>query len=66
MLYLVCAGTERLAVEFIRLNPRIWGGLSQAQLIAIVLTAVGVVGWWLPFGAGRDRLSERSARKPGE
>ena len=57
MLYLVCAGTERLAVEFIRLNPRIWGGLSQAQLIAIVLTAVGVVGWILLGQRGNRGVS---------
>lgn len=68
MLYLICAGTERLAVEFIRLNPRIFWGLSQAQWIAIVLTAVGAVGWWLlgqrgNSGVSRSRSSPRAARR---
>ncbi len=45
MLYLMLAGLERFAVEFIRLNPRILFGLSEAQLIAIVLMVAGAAGW---------------------
>jgi len=52
MLYLVFAGTERFLVELIRLNPRILFGLSQAQLIAIILIAIGTAGW---FFLGRSR-----------
>lgn len=33
--YLILAGTERLLVEFIRLNPIVIFGLSQAQIISI-------------------------------
>lgn len=44
-IYLVLAGTERLLVEFIRLNPRLLFGLSEAQLISIVLIAVGITGF---------------------
>jgi phosphatidylglycerol:prolipoprotein diacylglycerol transferase len=47
MLYMAFAGTERFLVEFIRLNPRILLGLSEAQIIAIVLIAVGSAGWFL-------------------
>ncbi len=42
--YLLLAGTERLLVEFIRLNPRILFGLSEAQLIAIGLMTAGTAG----------------------
>ena len=59
MLYLVFAGLERFLVELIRLNPRIVLGLSQAQLIAIALIAVGAAGW---FYLGRAR---RSAAREG-
>ena len=45
MLYLVFAGAERFAIEFFRLNPRMAFGLSEAQLIAIVLIVVGLYGW---------------------
>jgi phosphatidylglycerol:prolipoprotein diacylglycerol transferase len=42
--YLVLSGLARLAVEFVRLNPRWLIGLSQAQLISLALIALGVVG----------------------
>ncbi|HVN49155.1 MAG TPA: prolipoprotein diacylglyceryl transferase [Bacteroidota bacterium] len=46
MLYLVLAGLERFSIEFLRINQRLLFGLSEAQLIAIVLIAVGSIGWW--------------------
>lgn len=42
--YLILAGIERLTVEFIRLNPRLLFGLSEAQLIAIGLIICGSGG----------------------
>lgn len=45
MIYLVLAGLERFLVEFIRLNPRLMFGLSEAQLIAALLIAVGAGGF---------------------
>jgi phosphatidylglycerol:prolipoprotein diacylglycerol transferase len=47
MVYLIMSGTARFLVEFIRLNPRILFGLSEAQLISIVIVAVGVTGLWV-------------------
>jgi phosphatidylglycerol---prolipoprotein diacylglyceryl transferase len=44
MWYLIAAGSERFLIEFIRLNPRILFGLSEAQLISIVLIACGLYG----------------------
>lgn len=44
MFYLVLAGLERLLVEFIRLNPRLLFGLSEAQLVSVVLIAIGTGG----------------------
>lgn len=44
MIYLVLAGLERFLVEFLRINPRILFGLSEAQLISIVLIIVGIGG----------------------
>jgi phosphatidylglycerol:prolipoprotein diacylglycerol transferase len=43
--YLVLAGVERFTVEFFRLNPRLVFGLSEAQVIAVILIAIGAVGW---------------------
>ena len=45
MLYLILAGLERLLIEFIRLNPRIFLGLTEAQLISIIMIVVGGWGW---------------------
>ncbi len=44
MWYLIAAGGERFSIEFLRLNPRLLFGLSEAQLIAIVLVALGIIG----------------------
>ena len=40
--YLIGASTARFLVEFIRVNPKVAIGLTQAQLIAIVLASLGV------------------------
>lgn len=42
--YLILAGASRLAVEFIRLNPRILFGLTEAQLFSIVMILAGAIG----------------------
>jgi phosphatidylglycerol:prolipoprotein diacylglycerol transferase len=45
MLYLMFAGGERFAIEFLRINPRLALGLSEAQLIALALIGLGLYGW---------------------
>ena len=54
MLYLIFAGAERFSVEFIRVNPRVMLGLSEAQLIALALLLIGAYGWY--------RLSTKASR----
>ena len=44
-LYLVLSGAARFLVEFVRVNPRIAFGLTEAQLVSLTLVVVG--GWWL-------------------
>jgi phosphatidylglycerol:prolipoprotein diacylglycerol transferase len=39
--YLVLASTARFAIEFVRINPHIVAGLSEAQLISIAFVAIG-------------------------
>lgn len=43
-LYLILSGASRLMVEFIRLNPRYLLGLSEAQIISVILIGLG---FWL-------------------
>lgn len=45
MIYLMLASLFRFLVEFLRLNPRVFLGLSEAQLIAGVLFVAGVIGF---------------------
>lgn len=40
-LYLMLAGAARFMIEFLRVNPRVFMGLSEAQLIAIVMMILG-------------------------
>jgi len=42
-LYLVMAGTFRFLIEFLRVNPRVWLGLSSAQFTSIGLFCTGIV-----------------------
>ncbi|RPI15956.1 MAG: prolipoprotein diacylglyceryl transferase [Ignavibacteriae bacterium] len=46
-LYLALAGFARFMVEFIRLNPRILFGLSEAQIIGIISIVIGVVFFYI-------------------
>jgi len=44
-LYLVLEGLARFMVEFVRINPRVAFGLSEAQLISLVMITVGLAAW---------------------
>ncbi len=44
MTYLIFAGLERLLIEFIRINPRVLFGLSEAQILSLILIALGFYG----------------------
>lgn len=43
--YLIFSGLFRFLVEFIRLNPHIFLGLSEAQVISIILSIIGIIFW---------------------
>lgn len=43
-IYLIANGLPRFLVEFIRLNPALILGMTQAQIIAILLVITGAVG----------------------
>ncbi len=46
-LYLILAGASRFLVEFIRINPRVLFGLSEAQLISAAMMIIGIVAYGL-------------------
>ncbi|MBV8774987.1 MAG: prolipoprotein diacylglyceryl transferase [Deltaproteobacteria bacterium] len=62
-LYLILAGSARFLVEFVRINPRVLWGLSEAQLISLVMIGAGSMAWYWssrrrgePVKAGREAL----------
>jgi phosphatidylglycerol:prolipoprotein diacylglycerol transferase len=48
--YLVLAGLARFAIEFVRINPPVLIGLSEAQLMSLALVGIGI---WLMLRARR-------------
>ena len=44
MIYMILASVFRFSIEFMRLNPRLLFGLSEAQLFSVVLLLVAVTG----------------------
>ncbi len=44
MIYLILSGVFRFAIEFMRLNPRLLAGLTEAQLFSIVVIIAGAGG----------------------
>jgi phosphatidylglycerol---prolipoprotein diacylglyceryl transferase len=55
-LYLMLAGAARFMVEFLRVNPRIFMGLSEAQLIAIgMMILVTSLYLYTAMRSGKDK-----------
>lgn len=50
--YLVLTGIARFLVEFIRINPRSFLGMSNAQAASIVSVAAGILLWWRSRSTG--------------
>jgi phosphatidylglycerol:prolipoprotein diacylglycerol transferase len=60
--YLVLAGAARFMVEFVRVNPRVFYGLSEAQLIAFAMMILGGIALILT----RERGRAESGQHPRE
>lgn len=61
-IYLILAGASRFVAEFVRINPRILMGLSEAQLISVAMMVIGMIGYYWS-GVRHPVLSaERPAR----
>ncbi len=53
-LYLVLSGVGRFLVEFVRINPRLYWGMSNAQVAALGSVLVGLVVMVVSLRARRD------------
>jgi phosphatidylglycerol:prolipoprotein diacylglycerol transferase len=63
--YLILTGVARFLIEFIRINPRSFFGLSNAQTASLVSIVAGSVLLWaiksrLPARKEGDRITERA------
>jgi phosphatidylglycerol---prolipoprotein diacylglyceryl transferase len=59
--YLVLASAGRFANEYLRTNPRVLLGLSEAQWIALGLAAIGAAGWLYFQRRGAELAPARAA-----
>jgi phosphatidylglycerol:prolipoprotein diacylglycerol transferase len=60
-LYLILAGAERFLVEFVRRNDDVFAGLTQPQLLSIVMMAGGAFWIWR-VNRGAERTAPAAAR----
>lgn len=45
--YIAANGFGRLLIENLRVNPKVLFGLTEPQIVGILLMVVGGIGWWL-------------------
>jgi phosphatidylglycerol---prolipoprotein diacylglyceryl transferase len=64
--YLVLCGMARFLVEFIRRNPKVLWGLSNAQLASAgaVVAGIALIAWAAMRPAMADKLTSRPVEKP--
>jgi phosphatidylglycerol:prolipoprotein diacylglycerol transferase len=43
--YLVANGLGRLVIETLRVNPRVWAGLTEPQIVGLLLIVAGSASW---------------------
>ncbi|MEX1132056.1 MAG: prolipoprotein diacylglyceryl transferase family protein [Flavobacteriales bacterium] len=60
--YLFLNGLERFWVEKIRVNVKVWGDITQAEIISTVLMLAGIAGMiWLRSRKGKDNEASTTA-----
>jgi phosphatidylglycerol:prolipoprotein diacylglycerol transferase len=55
--YLVLTGIARFFIEFIRINPRSFFGMTNAQAASLASILAGAVLWWAVRGAGKGQAN---------
>ena len=62
--YLVLAGCERFLVEFVRRNDAVLAGLTEAQLLSLVMMAAGGIWLWRASRSGGVRRGDAGGPVP--
>ncbi|MGB6545724.1 MAG: prolipoprotein diacylglyceryl transferase [Candidatus Acidiferrales bacterium] len=58
--YLILTGVARFLIEFIRINPRSFFGMTNAQAASLVSILAGALLWWSVRGAGEGQSNPGS------
>jgi phosphatidylglycerol---prolipoprotein diacylglyceryl transferase len=61
LVYVMLSSVFRFSIEFVRLNPRLWTGLTEAQLFSVVLFVIALAGFLLL----RNRRTSPLTSEPG-
>jgi len=62
--YLVLTGVARFLVEFIRINPRSFFGITNAQAASIVSIIAGAILWWHATREARVTIKSPVRQRP--
>jgi phosphatidylglycerol:prolipoprotein diacylglycerol transferase len=62
--YLVLTGAARFLIEFIRINPRSFFGMTNAQAASLASIAAGALLWWSVRGGGDGRATPDAQSAP--
>jgi phosphatidylglycerol---prolipoprotein diacylglyceryl transferase len=62
--YLVLTGVARFLVEFIRINPRSFFGMTNAQAASLASIIVGAGLWWHTTRPAREELKAPARQRP--
>jgi phosphatidylglycerol---prolipoprotein diacylglyceryl transferase len=64
--YLILTGIARFLIEFIRINPRTFLGMSNAQTVSLITIVVGFVLGWKIRSTAQERLAAVGTPRTGQ
>ena len=64
-MYLLLVGASRFMVEFLRINPRVLLGLSEAQIISIAMMVIGSIALSLTGGVFSGWIAREEPKSEG-
>jgi phosphatidylglycerol---prolipoprotein diacylglyceryl transferase len=64
--YLILTGVARFLIEFIRINPRSFLGMSNAQTVSLLTIVIGFVLWWKIRSTKQERLRVIGTPRTGQ
>lgn len=63
MFYFILSSFSRFSVEFIRLNPKMFLGITEAQIISVILFSIGSIGFLYLKNFGKNQSPSNWIKK---